>query len=164
MKNQRSTISVLILVIVLSVVSSAQVKREMSRGIIEIAGTTLHLGMTKAEVAEKLAGAEITKDKEDFWTIGIASSLQFTNGRLSYARRNWPNYSNDIFEAFYGAVNHINDEGYSACRVTADSKLAPGETWQRVWIVCGDKTILIVRYSAGGKSFNMVDEMLGAIR
>jgi hypothetical protein len=141
--------------------------QEASKAEIEIGGARLRLGMTKADVTEKLAGVPIYKDREDFWLIGeksISQCLQFTNGRLSYASRNWPTFDNDVLEAFYGAVAHLNNEGHSSCKVNADSKLEPDEKYQRVLIRCGEKTILVSRASLSGKSYNTVDEMLGSIR
>jgi hypothetical protein len=165
----RTSLVALTLTVLSPLLFSRQLKaQQVSKADIEIGGTRLRLGMTKADVAEKLTGVPITKDKEDFWLIGaeksISQSLQFTNGRLSYASRYWPTFDNDILEAFYGAVTHLNNEGFSTCKVNADSKLEPDEKLQRVWIRCGEKTILLARNSFGGKTYNTVDEMLGNVR
>jgi hypothetical protein len=69
-----------------------------------------------------------------------------------------------MMEALFGAVTSLNDEGFSACKVTADTKTDPTMTLHRVWIACGEKTILIVRSTfVGGKPYNTVDEHLGAM-
>jgi hypothetical protein len=166
--NKMLLIAVALAALILFLFSRQLNSQQASKAYIEIGGTKLRLGMTKADVAEKLAGVVITKDKEDFWLIGaeksISQSLQFTNGRLSYASRYWPTFDNDILEAFYGAVTYLNNEGYSTCKVNADSKLEPNEKLQRVWIRCGEKTILVARASLDGKTYNTVDEMLGSIR
>jgi len=91
-------------------------------------------------------------------------TLQFTNGFLSYADRNWVTYDNDIVEAMFGAVKTLNDEGFSTCIVTADDSVSPNLTAHRVWIDCGVKTVLVIRRSFGGKSYNSVDERLGRMR
>jgi hypothetical protein len=141
---------------------------QLGKAAIDVHGTKLRLGMTKGEVTDKLAGNEITKDSEDNWNIArsgdLGPSLQFTNGRLSYADRYWVTYDNDIAEALFGAVNSLNQEGFSSCTVTADSKFDPGTTTQRVWILCGEKSILMIRRSLGGKSYNSVYERLGSMR
>jgi len=156
------------LIALLSVVFVLQINyQQPDKGSIEIGGATLHLGMTKATISEKLRGVEIMRnDKDDFWFVGPppSQSIQFTNGKLSYAGRNWTTYDNDIAQTLHGAVNHFNREGYSQCRVEADSKDEPGNTLQRIWIRCGEKSILIARMSfAGGKAYNTVEEMLGVI-
>jgi hypothetical protein len=81
----------------------AQTKRSRTNSaFIEIAGVKLRLGMTPGEVTEKIAGTKITKVDEDFWGIGgeepPSESLQFTNGRLSFAQRYWKSHDNDIVE------------------------------------------------------------------
>lgn len=127
------------------------------------------MGMTKGQVAEKLAGNEINKIHDDEWVLGspekgLGPSLQFTNGLLSYADRNWVTYDNDIVEALFGAVRTLNKEGFSRCTVTADDSASPDLTAHRVWIQCGEKTVLVIRRSFGGKSYNFVDERLGSMR
>ncbi|MBZ5522422.1 MAG: hypothetical protein LAP21_09305 [Acidobacteriia bacterium] len=155
-------------VVLMSIVIDLKMNAQQSgNGVIEIAGVTLRLGMTKATISEKLASVPITKDREDFWIIGSKSSsqyLQFTNGRLTYVSRNWVTYDNDIVAALHGAVSSLNREGYRSCNVEADSKVDPDSTLQRIWIRCGEKSILVSRASLNGKSYNTVDEELGTIR
>jgi hypothetical protein len=94
---------------------------------------------------------------------GKVELLAFTNGRLSYASRNWPTYDNDIAEALFGAVNSLNQDAHSACTVIADVKTDPDMTVHRVWIACGEKSILVARAVINGKSYNTVDEQLGVM-
>jgi hypothetical protein len=150
----------------LSSILYAQQKR-LSKAAIDVRGTNLRLGMTKAEVTDKLAGNAITKAHEDHWIVApsdeLGPSLQFTNGRLSYADRYWITYDNDIAEALFGAVNSLNQEGFSACSVTAHTKTEPATMLHQVSIECGEKSILLVRSSFGGKSYNTVYEQLGSM-
>lgn len=133
---------------------------------IEINGVSLRLGMTKSEVEQKFQGSQIVKSSQDGWLIGNPGSLlHFTVGRLTFAERNWPNQSNDIGEQLFGAVNSINSEGFYNCRVYTDVKTDPAATLHRVWIDCGDKSVLVARYvGASGKVYNTVDEHLGHLR
>jgi len=143
---------------------------EMARAVIEVGGAELRLGMTKGEVTDKLAGNAITKAKDDDWIVAPSGQsgpfLQFTNGRLSFASRNWATYDNDIAEALFGAVTSLNQQGFSACTVTTDIKADPTMTLHRIWITCGEKTLLVARasFSDSGKSYNTVDEHLGTAR
>jgi hypothetical protein len=126
--------------------------------------------MTKAQVAEKLAGTEFTKVNDDEGMVGsleknqLGPTLQFSRGVLTFADRYWTTYDNDIAGALFGAVSSVNGEGFSPCTVTADSRPAPDMTGHRVWIACGEKTILLIRRSFGGKSYNSVYEQLGVMR
>ena len=163
---KRTAVIVLTIVGLCSILSAQQkTSPQWGRAALEIAGTKLRLGMTKGEVTEKMAGTEIYKINENNWVVGklenIGPSLQFKNGRLNYADRYWVTYDNDIAEALFGAVNSLNNEGFSACTVTADTRPSPDQTAQRVWIACGEKTVLLVRRSFGGKSYNSVYELLG---
>lgn len=158
---------VLLTLTALSSILCAQQAR-LSKAAIDVRGTKLRLGMTKAEVTDKLSGNAITKSHEDEWIVAASSELgpflQFTNGRLSYADRYWVTSDNDIAEALFGVVNSLNQEGFSACTVTAHTKTDPDTMLHQVWIMCGEKSILLVRSSFGGKSYNTVSEQLGSMR
>jgi hypothetical protein len=138
---------------------------------IEVAGHKLHLGMTKAQVTEKLTGAEITKIRNDEWMVGslekkeFGPTLQFTNGVLSYAERFWTVSDNDTVEQLFGVVSSLNSEGVSRCCVTADTNDSPGISAKRVWIMCGDKSVLVIRRTIVGEhSYDAVYERLGRMR
>jgi hypothetical protein len=150
-------------------------RQQLSKTAIEVKGVTLRLGMTKAQVGEKLVGQEITKINDDDWMIGTVEDLkaghdvrdiQFTHGLLSYADRQWTTANNDTAEALFGVVTSLNDEGFSKCIVTADTHAETdlGLNSQRVWIICGEKTVLVARQTIGGKSFSSVTEQLGHMR
>jgi hypothetical protein len=126
---------------------------------IEVAGHKLHLGMTKAEVTEKLTGVEITKIHDDEWMVGslekkeLGPTLQFTKGVLSYAERFWRVSDNDTVEQLVGVVSSLNNEGFSQCSVTSDTNDSPDIRAKRVWIMCGDKSVLVIRRTiVGGHS------------
>ena len=165
----RKTILVLIVLAIPSVIH-AQKKEQphWEAAYMDVPGTKLHLGMTKAEVTERLAGSAFRKLDENMWMMGSEKddgpTLQFTNGRLNFVSRDWITYDNDITAALFGVVTSLNDEGFSACKVTADTKTDPTVTLQRVWIACGEKTILIIRSTfVAGKTYCTVDEHLGAM-
>ena len=139
-----------------------------------VGGASLRLGMTKAQVAEKLVGHEITKINDAVWMLGTAEEmqhrelpeLQFTNGLLTYADRQWTTANNDAAEALFGVVTSLNNEGLSRCAVTADTHAETDLDLnaQRVWIVCGEKTLLVARETIAEKSFSSVSERLGHFR
>jgi hypothetical protein len=151
-----------------SILCARQTSSEQSsKAFIEVGSVRLRLGMSRSEVAEKLVGSAITKINEDSWVLGKNSpSLQFTDGRLSFADRTWSTTEDDIAESLFGVVSSFNSEGYSACKITADTNSSPGSMAQRVWIDCGEKTILVMvaHPSSSGKGYSWVSERLGKMR
>jgi hypothetical protein len=160
----KRTILVLVLLVAFCSILYAQKtnSKQPSEAFIEIGSVKLRLGMSKSEVAEKLVGASITKLDEDNWVIGgVSPSMQFTNGHLSFADRTWSATNDDIAESLFGVVSSFNSEGYSSCKVTANTNTSPNITHQNVWIDCGEKTILVTRISMYGKLYRWVSERLG---
>ena len=120
------TVVMLLMVIMSTVIYSQNAQQAAT---IEINGAKLRLGMTKGEVAEKLAGANIHKITEDLWVIGdISPSMQFTAGRLTFADRTWSK-TEALAEPLYGVVSAFNEQGYTRCDISADTKVTPG-AWQ----------------------------------
>ena len=82
-------------------------------------------------MSEKLIGHEITKVNEDGWMVGslekgqLGPSLQFTNGLLSYADREWSISDKDTAEALFGSVSSLNSEGFLECRISALTPTLP---------------------------------------
>jgi hypothetical protein len=133
---------------------------------LEVGGVMLHLGMAKAEVAEKLAGRQYWKVNDDNWVVGppnsIGPSIQFTNGKLNFTERFWATNENDTGMALFGAVNSLNSDGFRTCDVTAGVKTSPDLTAHNVWISCGDKSVVVNRDTIGNHSYTMVHEVLGS--
>jgi hypothetical protein len=168
-ENMRHKIVLVLLLSFATLHSTPQAAHQLSRAAIEVGGTKLRLGMSKAQVAEKLVGNEITKLDEDTWILGsveksLGPEMQFTNGALSFANREWTTSSNDVGEALFGVVSSLNAEGYSQCSVTADTRNSPSLNAQRVFISCKEKTIAVVRRSFSGHSGTSVYEQLGSMR
>jgi hypothetical protein len=132
---------------------------------LEVAGIKLHLGMTKAEVIQKLAGKQFQKMNEDNWQVGPENSggplIQFTNGKLNFTERYWATPENDTGEALFGAVNSLNRDGFRSCEVTAGVNSSPDSTAHNVWISCGEKSVVVSRLTMYGKTYTMVYEQLG---
>jgi hypothetical protein len=165
---KKTFLSLLVLTLFSSVIhAQKRDTTEWGSAVLEVAGATLRLGMTKAEVTEKLSGAPVTKINENYWMVAaganLGPALQFTNGRLNFADRYWTTRDNDIAEALFGAVNTLNKEGFSACKVTATTDTAPDVTTHGVWIQCGEKSVLLVRRNMGGSFYNTVYEQLGSL-
>lgn len=138
-------------------------------------GITLRLGMTKAQVAEKLVGQNIDKVSEDYWSIGTLEQLkagidvpkmQFSQGLLIYATKVWTTPATDTAEALFGAVSSLREEGISRCVINADTRALTdiGETTERVWLFCGEKTVLVMRSIYKDGSHIQIIEQIGQIK
>jgi hypothetical protein len=149
--------------------SQTATQSPLSNDSIEIIHAKLRLGMTEAEVAEKLSGAEISRGPGSVWIVQQNGSvIQFENGKLVFATRAWSNESNDIVDALFGVVSYFNSEGDKACSVFADNYPDPSLSdeklrisGQRVRISCGDKSIVISKDTINGQTFSSVTEALG---
>jgi hypothetical protein len=132
---------------------------------LEVDGVMLHLGMTKSEVVEKLAGRQYWKVNDHNWVIGpphdIGPSIQFTNGKLNFTERFWATNENDTGMALFGAVNSLNKDGFYACDVSASVNTSPDIAAHNVWISCGEKSVVVNRDTIGNHSYTMVHEELG---
>lgn len=149
--------------------SQTATQSQLSNDSIEIFHAKLRLGMTEAEVAEKLSGAEIARGPGSVWIVQQNGSvIQFENGKLVFATRWWSNENNDIADALFGVVSYFNNEGVRACSVLADSFPEPNLSDEKMritghWvrITCGDKTIVISKETMNGQNFSSVTEALG---
>jgi hypothetical protein len=121
--------------------------RKISEESIEIAGATLRLGMTKAEVSAKLVGSDILKvEADDLWLLKPGGeSVAFSKGVLVFADRGWTSGVSDAVQALFGVSSLFNQEGLKFCTLYADTVTDPGYSSQRVFIVCGKKSILVYR-------------------
>jgi hypothetical protein len=149
---------------------------QLSQSSIEISHAKLRLGMTKAEVADKLSDAQIDQKKENQWLLNSGSLIQFENGKLSYASREWALESNEPVDALFRIVSHFNLEGEEACSIVADSFPDPNQpapnqndqkvraTVERIRIKCGNKSILIIKVINNGIPTTSVWEILGTQR
>lgn len=140
--------------------------RSQTRGAeLEVAGVKLHLGMTKAEVMEKLAGRTYWKVNDDNWVSGPSNSvgpaMQFTNGKLTFTERFWATKDTDTAMALFGAVSSLNNDGFRKCDVTAGVNTSPDIVAHNVWISCGEKSVVVNRDTIGNHSYTMVHEELG---
>jgi hypothetical protein len=140
-----------------------QAQKPSTKAVLEIAGAKLSLGMTEAQVDAVLQGVTINKIK-NVWLIEDDKTVEFTDGKLTFARRAWTVKDNDIMMPLYGLVGNMNREGYVACRVyTTSNPNSWGLAIHRVLIDCGEKSILISRFSReNGGTHNEISEVLGS--
>ncbi len=146
---------------------------QLSKNSIEISHTKLRLGMTKAAVANKLSDIQIDQKKENEWLLHDGSLIQFQNGKLSYASRDWTAETSDLEDGLFRIVSYFNLEGDKECSVIADSLPDPNQpdrnqndqkvrmTGERIRIKCVNKSILIIKLTYNGTPTTSVFEILG---
>jgi len=137
--------------------------QQVSKPSIELVDVKLHLGMTKADVAERYVGTQVTKVSEDFWIIGKAENsgtVRFKNGKLEFADRSWIYTGDDPIDSIFAAISSLNRDGYFLCKVATDTQNSPvyaenrglpvsNTSAERIWIVCGIKSVLISKLKIG---------------
>lgn len=149
--------------------SQTATQAQLSKDSIEISHAKLRLGMTKAEVAEKLSEAQFDQKEGDTWILHNGPVIQFEKGKLTFAGHVWSIENEDIVDALFGVVSYFNEEGDRACSVVADSfpdsNLGNEKvriTGKRVRISCGDKSIAINQVTWNGRVVDSVSEALGS--
>jgi hypothetical protein len=133
---------------------------QLSKDYIDVLGARLRLGMTKADVEEKIVGAKATMKHEDEWFFE-GTTLQFKEDRLNFADREWSDTGKSTTDAIFDLVTLLNSEGYSTCSMSTDTHPDPTMTSHRVWLHCGKKSVLILTGRLGDKVVELVSEQLG---
>jgi hypothetical protein len=173
---KRISLAVLTLALLSSLLYSQQMTTRLtSRASIEVAGVKLQLGMTKATIAERFVGIQTRKIDENYWIIGNVGEVRFKNDKLVYAERSWMTDGGDQIDAVFKAVDSVNRQGLTVCRVFANTPLAGmkgytkdgeerdlGVRSERVLISCSERTIVIVKIEFPTRQSVDVSEEIGA--
>lgn len=166
--RKTALVALALLVTVPPVRSQKRDQGQLSKDSIEISHAKLRLGMTKAEVTDKLSDAQIDIKKDNLWVLHSGSLIQFQNGKVSYVSREWTAETDDLIDALFRIISYFNLEGDKACSVITENLTDPnqddqkaGISVERVQIKCGDKSILIAKYTDRGTPINSVRETLG---
>jgi hypothetical protein len=163
--------SVLLVLLFLAAPAFAQLKprpdvQTISKESMHLTSGTIHLGMTKAQVAEKLVGSDIRKDTDDSWTVEPNTTIVFSKGVLVYAQREWwIGSGSDIVQSIFHVASLFTQEGLKFCMLSTDTKNdISAISIQRVFIKCGKKSIMVSRWETVGEFFfDSVAESLGNI-
>jgi len=160
---------VLVGVVLLSVcsvfIAQSRTTAQQSEEYLDILGVRVRLGMTKADVAERLGSQKMKEGDADTWLFGEGqqwpSTIHFKNGKIDFASQSWIGSDRDVPRALFGAVSTLNKQGYSACVVSADTQASSSQTSEQTWITCGKKSILINRMQDSKNTYHQVFEELG---
>lgn len=130
---------------------NAQVKE--ARTSMELGSVTVWLGMPKQEVVRRCASAGYsvndtndlifdTNDPKKATADSKWFGVKFKNGRLSFASREWYSSKASPFGAAIGALEQLKDT-HAGCSVVHDQDKSPDAEFERVFITCGFRTVLI---------------------
>jgi hypothetical protein len=132
---------------------------------ITIHGAKLYLGMSKNEVADKLANVpELEIQSPKRWMIGTKTqswpdSIEFKDDKVVFASRSWHENGLDPVQALLGVASSMNHEGFTDCALSTSTLSDP--ITQRIFIKCGNKTIAVVRMLIGEHKYEQVVEEFG---
>jgi hypothetical protein len=134
---------------------------------ITIHGAKLYLGMSKNEVADKLANVpELEIQSPKLWMIGTRTqswpdSIEFKDDKVVFASRSWRENGLDPVQALFGVASSMNHEGLTDCTLSTNTLSHPDDITQRIFITCGNKTIAVVRMLIGEHKYEQVVEQFG---
>jgi hypothetical protein len=156
-----TALAVLILAAISSFVyAQSYPKPQLSQEYIDVLGDRVRLGMTKLDIADKLGSQKVNDGStENFWLFGEKRPWPSS---IIYAAESWDRSDGDVVRALIGAVNTLNRQGFAACEIATDTQHTPSLTAERVWIVCGKKSILVQRMQDGKDTYQQVFEKLGS--
>lgn len=145
---------------------AVQLFSQTSQSALDLGPVEVRLGMQKSDVLKKFSGAgfnitdpdassgllpdgkrlvvmnkgQFSKDEAKLNVYFIA----FTAGRLSYAERSWLD-EKDPLASVIEAVNSLTAGRPRECSVTYSPASSPGASSNRVFIDCGNRSLLLMR-------------------
>ena len=135
----------------------AQSHRSAERVSVKIEAATVWLGMTKQEARQALssAGVEVADVGEDLAaTPGTQPQfLRFKNNRLIFAEIEWyRSHTHDAVDAVLGALTALAEQNDGRpCEVSHALVSQPDLSSNRVYVMCGDRSVRISKTSFYGK-------------
>jgi hypothetical protein len=153
----------------LALCTSTVLAQSNPRVSLDLGRVTVWLGMDIATARQKLEAAGIFFDKPDSNGNVIAVDphfertyfLHFENNKLSLADQNWLHDDSDGLTSVMDALESLVDKGASRCTIGhAHSIPSPGMKVTRVFIDCGERSLILESGSANGGE-NGVFESIG---
>lgn len=119
---------------------------------LELGSVTVWLGMPQQEALAKFATAgykvqSAPSADDPTWVLNgdTVYDVRFTAGRLSFADRSWAGKNIDSIEAVIGALTTLAQYGGTPCDVTHDRSVQPSASFDRIFIRCGKRSVLIMK-------------------
>jgi len=136
---------------------------------LEIGGATVWLGMPRQEVINRCTSAglkQMTADRNSilFKSGGDFYSVQFKNGRLVFATRDWlPSKAGlDALQTTMVALASISEsDSVSACTISHHQINNPATQANQVFIACGKRSFLLEEGKVKGEPYYSLSERIG---
>jgi len=147
--------------------SIGQAQTPNSKISLQLGRVTVWLGMPQTDALLQLQSAgyqvfgsstdRLIKDgKNDY-------SVSFETGRLVYASRDWYNEETNEIDAVLGALAALASHGSTLCSVLSAPISRPDESAERVFITCGERSVVLMRghFASSKNSFVSASEQIG---
>lgn len=135
---------------------------------LEVGSVNVWLGMTKEEATKKFsdAGYQVTIAADDKLLMRRGSDAQilwFKEGRLAFANQGWyTTDKTDELDAVLGALGSLAEKvGNQPCSVIHAPISSPDSSSNRVFISCGERSVLIGKGTIMGHTFMDISERIG---
>jgi len=162
----RNLILVLLLLPFALAADTAQVSDRIS---LEVGTVTVWLGMTQEEAATKFRDAryKVTLVGDELLLQSNSEShiLRFKGSRLAFADREWiTNYNADTVDAVIGALGELAEKAKNeSCYVNHSPISSPDSSSNRVFVSCGQRSVLIGKGTIMGHTYETISERIGDV-
>ena len=148
--------------------NTGQAPQRHERVTLEVGTVTVWLGMTKEEATKKFSGAGyvVTNDGDKLLLRngGDAHIIWFRDdGRLAFANQGWNTTDkSDLLDAVMGALGSLAEKvGSHPCSVIHSPISSPDSSSNRVFISCGERSVLFAKGTIVGQPFVEISERIG---
>ena len=132
---------------------------------LDVGSVTIWLGMTEDEAARKFrdAGYSVTRAADMLLVKGTESHvIWFKNGRLVFADQGWNTSDKTDVDAVIEALGDLAEKaGNQSCMVVHSPLSSPNSSGNRVFVSCGERSVLIGKGTIMGKPFVDISERIG---
>jgi hypothetical protein len=161
----------MIALIVLCCLCTAQSARKVT---LEVGGATVWLGMSRQEVVSRYSSAGFKQlpagEKDAILFVEqsqfVTHLTHFKNDRLTFADREWyvPNSDLDAFQSTLAALGSLADTNQlSNCTIIHQPMTDPDMRTNRIFIVCGERSLLLSEMRTGKTVGYGVRERIGEL-
>lgn len=146
---------------------TAQVHERVS---LEVGTVNVWLGMTQEEAAKKFqeagykvifAGDQLLL-KRDMKNDTEGHVLWFKAGQLAFADREWNTKVKADIDAVIGALGELAEKSKNeSCYITHSPISSPDSSSNRIFVSCGQRSVLIGKGTITGMAFESISERIG---
>jgi hypothetical protein len=149
--------------------NTGQTSQTHERISLDVGAATVWLGMPQEEAAKKFRDAGykvmVAHDQLLLRSDSDARAIWFKDGRLVFADREWnTNNTFDKVDAVIGALGELAERVKTESCVVVHSPISsPESTGNRVFVSCGERSVLIAKGTLMGTPYETVSERIGNI-